>query len=214
MACFNLCWSFLASGNLQPKYLSSGQMFANLNGSRKTRIIKWLSLSLALRLQHCSIQSSFRCQIYVQQMESLKNDRINFNFVALKIGQMEGPIILSWHRCMAGDLLRNKRMFFYEQMPDSNDYDYDDELCKFYVRFRARKMCNFTFDSEKWQWKPPSITWCVFSFELIFKYRKGATNREPTNNKSSTFFQPKSQAAKSKWAKIETGLSLGNRWEM
>lgn len=46
-----------------------------------------------------------------------KNYRINFNFVALKIGQMEGPSILSWHRCMAGDLLWNKRMFFTSRCP-------------------------------------------------------------------------------------------------
>lgn len=72
----------------------------------------------------------------------------------------------------------------------------------------------------KWQWKPPSITWCISVlprtklFSLFLNIEKVLQTTATTNGSETHSCQPKSQAAKSKWAKIETGLSLGNRWEM
>lgn len=54
----------------------------------------------------------------------------------------------------------------------------------------------------------------VFLPQILFLNIEKVLQNVATTIGKNTFFQLKSQAAKSKWAKIETGLSLGNRWEM
>lgn len=51
-------------------------------------------------------------------------------------------------------------------------------------------------------------------FLLFLNIEKVLQTTATTNGSETHSCQPKSRAAKSKWAKIETGLSLGNRWEM
>lgn len=51
-------------------------------------------------------------------------------------------------------------------------------------------------------------------FLLFLNIEKVLQTTATTNGSETHSCQPKSQAAKSEWAKIETGLSLGNRWEM
>lgn len=105
----------------------------------------------------------------------------------------------------------------------SHDYDCDDGLCNFgrakfnFFEFFRDSKCATWLRLEKWlnwQWNHRASHDVVSASNFIFKYIEKVLQNGATTK--STFFQPKSQAAdaKSKWAKIETGLSLGNRWEM
>lgn len=155
--------------------------------------------------------------------------------MALKIAgtrKQEKPIIWSWHHHMEERfaLAQNRRQ--REIRADAFFSSSWIEIAWLWLRwwivqlltssslFLGWKCATLPRPEVKWQWKPPSITWCISVlprtklFSLFLNIEKVLQTTATTNGSETHSCQPKSQAAKSKWAKIETGLSLGNRWEM
>lgn len=130
--------------------------------------------------------------------------------------------VLRLHK--TGDKEKCEQMLFFRRHElKSHDYDYDDGLCNCLPRVVSLffifglEMCN---SDPKWNGNENRRAWCISVlprtklFSLFLNIEKVLQTTATTNGSETHSCQPKSQAAKSKWAKIETGLSLGNRWEM